>query len=332
MAAAVAGQDVNVAQLAGSNAVVNNYLKHYEVDELLVAKAACKNGSGSESACQTVQRLEQVSIKRDQEIRNCQQTNTCEQWLSTVQKDMADLALARQGSEKERDKYYGNLTNPIRHQLVLRDDLINAQFMDINAKFTGMGGYSQLFVNARDEYVAKRKLEGMGLVEAQRSFNQKYGYNEGGLTAAIGVLGGRGSLSKPSGGKPAAVNSVGRGASEASALRYVEEPSFNPQGTIGAAQQWSTKGRIKYVELPNEGKIRYVPPEGYSPSVPLPRGPNNGYIDKFGNEWIKGPSRTPGQAFEWDVQLSKTGQSQLGWATRDGSHLNVSLDGKITRK
>ena len=103
VAAAVAGQDVNVAQLAGSNAVVNNYLKHYEVDELLVAKAACKNGSGSESACQTVQRLEQVSIKRDQEIRNCQQTNTCEQWLSTVQKDMADLALARQGSEKERD-------------------------------------------------------------------------------------------------------------------------------------------------------------------------------------------------------------------------------------
>ena len=113
---------------------------------------------------------------------------------------------------------------------------------------------------------------------------------------------------------------------------YLEEPTFNPSGTGSAAQPWSTKGRINYVQLPNEGKIRYVPPEGYSASQPLPRGPNKGYIDKFGNEWVKGPSRTAGQAFEWDVQLSRTGKAQLGWATRDGSHLNISLDGKITHK
>ncbi|WP_369825907.1 polymorphic toxin type 17 domain-containing protein [Rahnella sp. AA] len=99
-----------------------------------------------------------------------------------------------------------------------------------------------------------------------------------------------------------------------------------------AAQPWSTKGRIKYVELPTSGKIRYVPPEDYSASQPLPRGPNNGYFDRFGNEWVKGPSPTAGQAFEWDVQLSRTGKAQLGWATRDGSHLNISLDGKITHK
>lgn len=61
-------------------------------------------------------------------------------------------------------------------------------------------------------------------------------------------------------------------------------------------------------------------------------GPNKGYIDKFGNEWTKGPSRTKGQEFEWDVQLSPTGKAQLGWASRDGKHLNVSLDGKITHK
>ena len=115
-------------------------------------------------------------------------------------------------------------------------------------------------------------------------------------------------------------------------LSYVDEPPFNPGGTAGGAKPWSTKGRIKYVELPTQGKIRYVPPEGYSPSQPLPRGPNNGYIDKFKNEWVKGPSRTAGQDFEWDVQLSKTGKAQLGWATRDGSHLNISLDGKITHK
>ena len=39
-----------------------------------------------------------------------------------------------------------------------------------------------------------------------------------------------------------------------------------------------------------------------------------------------------GQAFEWDVQLSRTARDQFGWATRDGSHANVSLDGKITHK
>nr|WP_276568327.1 polymorphic toxin type 17 domain-containing protein [Xanthomonas euvesicatoria] len=113
---------------------------------------------------------------------------------------------------------------------------------------------------------------------------------------------------------------------------YLEEPPFNPAGSAGAAQAWSMKGRIKYVELPSEGRIRYVPPKSYDPSSPLPRGPNNGYLDKFGNEWVKGPSRTAGQAFEWDVQLSRQGKAQLGWATRDGSHLNVSLDGRVTHK
>ena len=34
--------------------------------------------------------------------------------------------------------------------------------------------------------------------------------------------------------------------------------------------------------------IRYVPPKGYQPSNPLPRGPQNGYVDRFGNEWVRG--------------------------------------------
>lgn len=113
---------------------------------------------------------------------------------------------------------------------------------------------------------------------------------------------------------------------------YVEEPPFNPSGTGGAAQPWSTKGRIKYVELPTQGKIRFVPDSNYSSTNPLPKGPNNSYLNKFGNEWVKGPSRTAGQAFEWDVQLSPKGKAQLGWATRDGSRLNISLDGGVTHK
>jgi RHS repeat-associated protein len=109
-----------------------------------------------------------------------------------------------------------------------------------------------------------------------------------------------------------------------------EQPPFDPNGTIGAAKAWSTKARLKNAQLPTRGKVRYIPPEGYSPGQPLPRGPNNGYIDRFGNEWLKGPSRTPGQPFEWDVQLGKNTTNGVRWASRDGKHLNVSLGGEVT--
>ena len=93
----------------------------------------------------------------------------------------------------------------------------------------------------------------------------------------------------------------------------------------------SKKGTLKNKKLPTKGKIRYVPSKNWNSSQPLPKH-NGGYVDKFENIWTKGPSRTAGQSFEWDVQLSKTGKESLGWASRDGSHLNVSLDGKITHK
>ncbi len=57
-----------------------------------------------------------------------------------------------------------------------------------------------------------------------------------------------------------------------------------------------------------------------------------GFVDRFGNVWLKGKSRTKGQSHEWDVQLSKQGIQQVGWMTRDNSHLNVSLDGRVTHK
>lgn len=105
-----------------------------------------------------------------------------------------------------------------------------------------------------------------------------------------------------------------------------------PSGSVGSVRAWTTKARLKTAKLPNEGKIRYVPPKNYNPSEPLRKGPNGGYLDRFNNEWIKGPSRTSGQSFEWDVQLSPLGKKQLGWATRDERHLNISLDGKITHR
>ncbi|MGJ8514133.1 two-partner secretion domain-containing protein [Carnimonas bestiolae] len=122
------------------------------------------------------------------------------------------------------------------------------------------------------------------------------------------------------------------GVIDSSKFSYVDDLPFNPYGSLGAAKPWSIKARLKYAQLPTVGKIRFVPEEKYHPSSPLLRGKNNGYFDRFGNEWTKGPSRTAGQAFEWDVQLSPRGQSMLGHLSRDGKHINVSLDGRITHK
>jgi hypothetical protein len=97
-----------------------------------------------------------------------------------------------------------------------------------------------------------------------------------------------------------------------------------------SAIPWTIKKRLKIAGLPTSGKIRFVPPKGYNPTNPLRKGPRGGWIDRFGNEWVKGPSRTLGQPFEWDVQLSQRGLAQLGWATKGHQYLNVSLNGKIT--
>nr|WP_298555273.1 polymorphic toxin type 17 domain-containing protein [uncultured Streptomyces sp.] len=82
--------------------------------------------------------------------------------------------------------------------------------------------------------------------------------------------------------------------------------------------------------LPNQGRIRYVPPKNYNPATPLPRGRNGGYIDRFGNEWTVGPSRTEGHPFEWDVQLSRQGREKIGWLSRDKRHVNVDPFGEVT--
>lgn len=88
--------------------------------------------------------------------------------------------------------------------------------------------------------------------------------------------------------------------------------------------------------MPTKGKLRYVPPKKWRPTEDLPNtyvpGKGIGYIDKFDNVWVQGRSRTKGQQFEWDVQLSAQGKKQVGWMTRDNTHLNVSLDGRVTHK
>ncbi|MCD0445668.1 polymorphic toxin type 17 domain-containing protein [Glycomyces sp. A-F 0318] len=103
-------------------------------------------------------------------------------------------------------------------------------------------------------------------------------------------------------------------------------------GADASAPRTGVKGLLKDAGLPTSGRIRYVPPKGVTPTTGLPKGPNGGYFDRHGNEWVKGPSRTKGEPYEWDVQLSSKGRNQIGWTTRDGSHANVSLGGHITHK
>jgi hypothetical protein len=113
----------------------------------------------------------------------------------------------------------------------------------------------------------------------------------------------------------------------------IEEPAF-PIGSLSAARSWTIKNRLKTAGLPNKGKVRYIPPENYDPIVPLPKkGKTGGYLDRHGNEWVKGPSRRLGDKFEWDVRLSTTGYSHF----KDFSHINgscpyinVSSKGHIT--
>jgi len=99
----------------------------------------------------------------------------------------------------------------------------------------------------------------------------------------------------------------------------------------GVGTKPSIKSLIKKHQLPVKGKIRYVPPKKLHTTNGLPSvKANDGFKDRFGNEWFRGPSRTIGEDFEWDVQLSSQGKAQLGWASKSGKHVNVSLKGRIT--
>lgn len=88
--------------------------------------------------------------------------------------------------------------------------------------------------------------------------------------------------------------------------------------------------QIRAVGLPTKGPIRFVPPKRQTVLQPLKK--SGGYRDRFGNVWEKGPTRTSGEHFEWDVQLGKGATRGLRAFSRDGKHVNVSLRGRVTHK
>lgn len=63
----------------------------------------------------------------------------------------------------------------------------------------------------------------------------------------------------------------------------------------------SSKSLLKEAKLPRKGKMRFIPSKSDLMRGKLSTqkvGNERGYVDKFGNVWIKGPSRTKGEAFE----------------------------------
>ncbi len=77
------------------------------------------------------------------------------------------------------------------------------------------------------------------------------------------------------------------------------------------------------------GPYSFMPARGYNPSHRLPKGLSGGFLDRFDNEWVRGPAHGKAAAdrdlFEWDVQLSPQGMFKLGHAVHPNqSYINVT--------
>lgn len=103
-------------------------------------------------------------------------------------------------------------------------------------------------------------------------------------------------------------------------------------GTVGPGAGGGTpskRGRLKKAKLPTDGRFHFQPDPRWDPRSPIKWDKVGlGYVDAFHNVWRKGPSRTPGQPFEWDVQLHPS--SNWRRFSKDGKHLNVTLDGRLS--
>ncbi|MEH7230515.1 polymorphic toxin type 17 domain-containing protein, partial [Bacillus safensis] len=81
--------------------------------------------------------------------------------------------------------------------------------------------------------------------------------------------------------------------------------------------------------LPNKGSFRFIPGGEVKLNKQL-----DGYVDKFGNVWVKGPYHgdpSKNFQFEWDVQLSEKGMKEWGKYTKNSKkYINVAPDGTLS--
>lgn len=95
----------------------------------------------------------------------------------------------------------------------------------------------------------------------------------------------------------------------------------------------TTEQRLKKAGLPQEGDFRFEPPKKYHPGNKLPVAEGgNGFVDRYGNIWRKGPYHGKPGLFEseWDVQLSEAGKRMWGRFARGKGYINVRPDGMLS--
>jgi hypothetical protein len=93
-------------------------------------------------------------------------------------------------------------------------------------------------------------------------------------------------------------------------LQAAEDPSED--------QEELTKRVLRQHNLPTGGDFPFIPPKYWRPHQPLRKNSKGAYIDSKARRWRKGPTRTKGEGWEWDVQLP------------NGDHLNIDWGGNIT--
>lgn len=95
-------------------------------------------------------------------------------------------------------------------------------------------------------------------------------------------------------------------------------PATNPAKKLGLP----TRGLSNPTRRTYDAKVRtrYVPPKNWDGKL-LQRGNERYVVDASGRRWVRGPSRTQDELFEWDVQPAR-GSTVLG-----RSHLNISVLG-----
>ena len=85
---------------------------------------------------------------------------------------------------------------------------------------------------------------------------------------------------------------------------------------MASADDWPTK--YPWRLLPRGGRHPFLAPRRGDWLRNLPRGPQDGYVDEQGNEWVPHPhSSGQEENFHWDVQHP------------NGSHTNVRPDGGV---
>lgn len=75
---------------------------------------------------------------------------------------------------------------------------------------------------------------------------------------------------------------------------------------------------LRHHNLPTGGSFPFIPPKNWRPHQPLRKNSRGQFIDIKGRLWQKGPTRTEGEEWEWDVQLPNE------------DHLNIDWSGNIT--